>query len=319
MKQAAFPRYLLFGGRHVPYPDARLHVLTTTLKYGVGVFEGLRAYWSDADQELYVFRPHEHFRRLHDSLRLAGIDVPEDIGSFPAQLADLIRVNELRQNLHIRVQAFIDNTDGTPGATGPVLVSMATMPMDNYFGRTSIDACVSSWARISERSMPPRIKAIANYQNSRLAMLEAKTNGYTGAILLTSQGLVSEGPGYNVFVVRDGRIATPRTTDAILEGITRDSVLRLAADHLDVEIEQRAVGRAELYVADEVFVCGSAAEVTGVTSIDRKPIGDGTDGPVTSALQNLYSAATLGELDPVREWAQPVYGPAVAPAAAGGA
>ncbi|MGI5422065.1 branched-chain amino acid transaminase [Actinomadura luteofluorescens] len=311
------PRHVLFRGRLVPYEDARLHVLTTTLKYGVGVFEGLRAYWKEDERELYIFRPHDHFRRLHDSLRVTGMDVPDGIDDLTGRLTELIKANDLRQNLHIRVQAFVDNDDGTPDATGPVVVSMATIPMENYFGRAALDVCVSSWARISERSMPPRVKAIANYQNSRLAMLEARADGYTGAILLTHEGSVSEGPGYNVFVVRDGRIATPRVTDAILQGVTRDTVLQLASRHLGVEVEERRIDRTELYLADEVFVCGSAAEVTAVASIDRRPVGGGGAGETTTALQWLYDAATRGTLDREQGWVEPVYHPETSDAGSG--
>lgn len=302
------PRYLLFGGELVPYADANLHVLTTTLKYGVGVFEGLRAYWNEEHAELYAFRLEDHFQRLIDSLRLASIDVPPDSSRFAADLIALIRANEFRQSLHMRVQVFVNSPDGPPDASGPALVCMAAMPMNGYFAQSSLDLCVSSWTRISDRSMPPRIKAIANYQNSRLAMLEAKTNGYTGTLLLTSDGHVSEGPGYNVFLVRDGRLVTPRVTDAILEGVTRDSVIKLAGANLGLTVEERSIDRTELYLADEVFVCGSAAEVTAVSSIDRRVIGDGHPGPVTTSLQAEYRAATHNTLDDDFGWVSPVYG-----------
>jgi len=179
--------------------------------------------------------------------------------------------------------------------------------MGSYFARPSLDVCVSSWARISERSMPPRVKALANYQNSRLALLEARTNGYDAALLLTQEGSVSEGPGYNVFIVRDGRLATPPPTQAILEGITRASVLTLAREELGLEVDERPIDRTELYLAEEVFVCGSAAEVSCVSSVDRHDIGDRTAGPITANLQRLYRAAVRNELAD-RGWAQPVYG-----------
>ncbi len=180
------PQYLLFDGELVPYEDAGLHVLSTTLKYGVGVFEGYRAYWNEEHDELYAFRVGDHMRRLRDSLRLTAIDEPADFGTFGEQLLDLIRANSLRENLHMRVQVFVNSEDGTPDATGPALVSMAAIPMGSYFARPSLDVCVSSWARISERSMPPRVKALANYQNSRLARLEARTNGYDAALLVNA-------------------------------------------------------------------------------------------------------------------------------------
>jgi branched-chain amino acid aminotransferase len=303
------PKYLLFDGELVAYEDARLHVLSTTLKYGVGVFEGYRAYWNEDHGELYAFRVDDHMRRLRDSLRLTAIEEPADIESLGNQLLDLIRSNDLRENLHMRVQVFVNSEDGTPDATGPALVSMAAIPMGSYFERPSLDVCVSSWARISERSMPPRVKALANYQNSRLALLEARTNGYDAALLLTQEGNVSEGPGYNVFIVRNGRLATPPPTEAILEGITRATVLELASAELGLEVDQRPIDRTELYLAEEVFVCGSAAEVSCISSVDRHQIGDGTPGSITANLQRLYRAAVRNELHD-RGWTSAVYGDA---------
>jgi branched-chain amino acid aminotransferase len=303
------PQYLLFDGELVPYEDARLHVLSTTLKYGVGAFEGYRAYWHAGDEELYAFRIDDHMRRLVGSMAILGIDGPSDMHALTDDLLGLIRANELREDLHLRVQVFVTADDGTPEATGPALVSMAAMPMGRYFDRAALDVCVSSWTRIDERSMPPRVKAIANYQNSRLALQEAVRDGYDSALLLTHAGTVSEGPGFNVFIVRGGRLATPPTTDGILEGITRDSVLTLAREHLGLEVDERPIDRTELYLADEVFVCGSAAEVTPVASVDRHVLHG---GDVARSLQDAYRRAARGELGRERGWAVPVYARAAA-------
>ena len=311
MKQK--PRYLLFDDQLVPYDDARLHVLSTTLKYGVGVFEGYRAYWNGHDGELYAFRVDDHMRRLVDSMRITGIEGPTDVHALRESLLGLIRANDLRQDLHLRVQVFVTADDSTPDATGPALVCMAAMPMGRYFDRPALDVCTSSWARIADRSMPPRVKALANYQNSRLALLEANRNGYDSALLLTDQGKLSEGPGFNVFVVRNGRLATPPTTAGILEGITRDSVLQLARGELGLEVDERPIDRTELYLSEEMFVCGSAAEVTPVASVDRHVLGTGVAGEITRALRDAYRAAARGDLARERGWAVPVYaGTAVA-------
>ncbi|GAA5202090.1 branched-chain amino acid transaminase [Arthrobacter gyeryongensis] len=300
-------RYLLRDGELVEYADAKLHVLSTTLKYGVGVFEGFRAYWSDEDQQLYAFRVADHMRRLIDSMRVVEIDGPRDIGVLSEQLLGLVRANELCGNLHMRAQVFVDSSDGKPEDTGPVTVFMAAIPMGNYFGASGLDVQISSWARLSDRSMPPRVKSIANYQNGRLAMLEARRNGYDAALLLTEEGHVAEGAGYNVFMVRQGRLCTPPATDSILEGITRDTVLHLARNVLGVDVDIRAIDRTELYSADEIFVCGSAAEINHVSSVDRTPIGEGTAGELTRQLQQAYRQAVVGRVAADQQWAQPVY------------
>jgi branched-chain amino acid aminotransferase len=273
----------------------------------VGVFEGFRAYWSEDERQLYAFRVGEHMRRLVDSMRVVEIDGPQDVDLLTEQLLGLVRANGLRSNLHMRAQVFVDSSDGKPEDTGPATVFMAAIPMGNYFGATGLDVQISSWARLSDRSMPPRIKSIANYQNGRLAMLEARRNGYDAALLMTEAGHVAEGAGYNVFMVRKGRLCTPPTTDSILEGITRDSVLHLARTELGLDVDIRPIDRTELYSADEVFVCGSAAEVNHVKSVDRTPIGSGAAGEITAQLQRLYLDAVVGRVAADQGWAQPVY------------
>jgi branched-chain amino acid aminotransferase len=300
-------RYLLRDGELIEYDDARLHVLATTLKYGVGVFEGFRAYWSAEDNELYAFRVKDHMRRLVDSMRVVEIDGPNDIDELSDQLLSLVRANELRSNLHMRTQVFVNSSDGKPEDRGPAIVFMAAIPMGNYFGATGLDVQISSWARLSDRSMPPRIKSIANYQNGRLALLESRRNGYDAALLLTEDGHVAEGAGYNVFIVRNGRLCTPPSTESILEGITRDSILHLAHTNLNLDVDLRPIDRTELYSADEIFVCGSAAEVNHVASVDRNVIGNGSAGEITQKLQNLYQQAVIGRAAADQNWALPVY------------
>ena len=300
-------RYLLRDGELIEYDDARLHVLATTLKYGVGVFEGFRAYWSAEDNELYAFRVKDHMRRLVDSMRVVEIDGPDDVDELSDQLLSLVRANELRSNLHMRTQVFVNSSDGKPEDRGPAIVFMAAIPMGNYFGATGLDVQISSWARLSDRSMPPRIKSIANYQNGRLALLESRRNGYDAALLLTEDGHVAEGAGYNVFMVRNGRLCTPPSTESILEGITRDSILHLAHTDLNLDVDLRPIDRTELYSADEIFVCGSAAEVNHVASVDRNVIGNGSAGEITQKLQNLYQQAVIGRAAADQNWALPVY------------
>jgi branched-chain amino acid aminotransferase len=301
------PRYLLHDGQVIAYEDAHMHVLSTTLKYGIGVFEGFRAYYNADHDQLYAFRVDDHMRRLVESMRVLEIDGPTDTAVLKEQLLELIRVNELRQDLHMRVQVFVDSPDGKPEDIGPATVFMAAIPMGRYFDSPGLHLQVSSWARISDRSTPPRVKSIANYQNGRLAMLEARRNGYDAALLLTVNGTVSEGAGYNAFMVRRGQLYTPPVTDSILEGVTRESVIQLAQVELDLEVRERPIDRTELYSADELFVCGSAAEVTAVISVDRKPIADGRIGPITAQLQDLYRRAVRAQVATEQGWVTPVY------------
>lgn len=301
------PRFLLLNGQLVEYEHARVHVLSTAFKYGAIVFEGLRAYWNDARQELYGFRLDDHLRRLVMSMKISRIPGDHDVVAYREALLDLIRANDLREDLHMRVQAFVDTDDGGLASSEPVSISMAAMPMGRYFRSDGLHVCVSSWTRISDNSMPPRVKAVPNYQNSRLALLQARIDGYEDAILLSSDGKVTEGPGYSIFMVRDGQLCTPPVTAGILESITRDSVIRLATAKAGITVQEREIDRTELYVADELFFCGSAAEVTPVLSVDRHAVGDGTPGACTRRLRELYLEAARGKAPDEHDWLTPVY------------
>lgn len=289
---SARPQFLLMNGKYVRYADAAVHPLSTGFKYAAAVFEGLRAYRSSTDDRYYIFRLTEHLRRLRQSCLLAGIPLEVSDDQLRRELLALIRHNDQREDLHIRIQAYIDCDDGNIAASGPVSYAMATMPM----APTSIaglTVAVSSWSRIADHSTPPRIKSSANYHNSRLALMQARRDGYDEVLLLTGQGHVAEGAGYCVVLVRDGALLTPRTTDGILESITRDSLLHLAA-LAGLEVVERGIDRSELYLADEIFLCGSAKEVTPVISVDRVPVGAGECGPVTRQLRETYLRRARG-------------------------
>lgn len=299
---SARPGLLMLNSKVVPYEEARVHVLSSAFKYGITVYEGLRAYRNERTGEIYGFRLREHFERLLRSMKVARMSTGLGAADFERQLIELVRANELHEDLHMRVQVYVDEDDGRIGATEPVSVAMAAIPMGRYFGKEGVHVQVSSWTRISESNLPPRIKAAANYHNSRLALLQAKTDGYDDAVLLGANGKVTEGPGYNLFMVRDGVLCTPPTTDGILEGITRDSLLRIAREDLDIPVAVRSVDRTELYVAEEVFFCGSAAEITPILSVDRHTIGDGAAGPVARRLLARYLAIARGDVSDRPEW-----------------
>lgn len=300
------PRFLIFRGELVPYEEARVHVLSTVLKFATAVFEGLRAYWNDSQAQLYCFRADDHFARLQDSMKVSRIPGPTDISWYSKLLIELLRANELRTDVHIRVQAFVDADDGALAATSPVAVCMAAVPRGRFTEAPGLHVVTSQWIRMSDSSMPPRVKAVANYHNSRLAAIQARLDGYDDAVLLTHSGRVAEGTGHNLFIARKGRLVTPATTEGILEGITRSTIVDLAAE-LGFEVDERPVDRTELYLADEMFFCGSAAEVVPVLSVDKHTVGDGSVGRMTQQLSKTYLAAARGEDSSKRHWLTPVY------------
>lgn len=313
------PSYLLFNGELVEYEQARVHVLSTAFKYGAIVFEGFRAYWNEDLQELYGFRLDDHFRRLLISMKISRFPSKQSVEEYIEGLVRLMRANELREDLHMRVAAFVDADDGNLASCEPVSISMAAMPMGRYFAKEGLHVQVSSWTRISDFSMPPRVKAVPNYHNSRLALLQARTDGYDDAVLLSHDGKVTEGPGYSLFIVRGGHLITPPVTAGILESLTRDSVIRLTTDKLGLQVQEREIDRTELYVADEMFFCGSSAEVTPILSVDRHPVGEGKPGVRSLELRKLFLAAARGEVPDEFGWLTPVFGSKSRYAAAAGA
>ncbi len=304
----AKPRLLNMCGKIVPYEDARVHVLSTAMKYAASVYEAMRAYWSDAEQQLYVFRPREHLRRLERSAKIARIPLPADAARLERETLEIIRANDLHEDLHVRLIVFVDTDDGGLASREPVGYVIAPIPTTRYFETAGLHVGVSSWHRTADNAIPARVKAAANYQNSRLALLQAKTDGYDDAIMLNQDGSVAEGPGYTLFLVTEDRPMTPSVTSNILEGVTRATLLTLFPESLGVTVEQREIDRTELYVADEAFFAGTAAEVTPILSIDRRPVGQGVMGPLTAKVRDAYFRAVRDGSAPHPEWRVPVYG-----------
>jgi branched-chain amino acid aminotransferase len=300
-------RHIYLNGELVPYAEARIHVQSTAVKYGGSVFEGLRAYWNPAHEELYVFRLQEHIDRLFASMRLMRMAHSLTREVLAGSILDVLRKNQVREDVHLRQTAFLDG-DGDLDATGPVGLAVDARPR-KATTKAGITVGVSSWTRIADGAMPPRIKCSANYQNGRLATLEAKANGHDGALLLNSRGKLAEAPGACCFVVRGGVPLTPPVTADILESVTRTTLLELFRTELGQAPVERDIDRTELYVADEVFLCGSGWEITPVVAIDRLPLGNGVEpGPMTRAIQACYFAVVRGEKPAYQRWLTPVYG-----------
>lgn len=302
------PAYIYFGGEIVPYGDAKIHVNSPAAKYGIGVFEGIRGYWNETDEELYVFRLRDHARRLKQSMKILRLEDNVSLEALENAVLDLIRANEFRCTIQMRMVAMLAGDGADRADTGPTTITAYGGPRPLHgFLETGLTGGTSSWIRTPDNALPVRVKCNANYVNGRLAELEAKAKGYDRAILLNSRGKVSEGPGATLFIIRNGQPITPGVTSDLLESITRDSLMRLLRERLSLETAQRDVDRTEIYTADEAFICGTLAEVTPIVSLDGLPIGDGTVGPVTRALQRHYLDVAHGRDPAHAEWRTPVY------------
>jgi branched-chain amino acid aminotransferase len=309
----AKPRYVSIRGEVVPYADANVHVLSAAFKYAATVYEGIRAYWSDDTGDLAVFRLPEHLERLEQSAGLSGMALPEPVEAIQERLLDLIRANEQREDLHIRIIAYVAADDGLIDAVDPVELMIATMPMGRYpeagAEKPALDVGISHWQRLSDVAMPPRIKTSGNYVNSRMALLQARRSGYDDALLTDRDGRLTEGPGYNLFVVRGGVLLTPPVTQGILEGVTRDTLMRLARAELGLEVVERLIDKTEAMIAEEAFFCGSGKEVRPIRSVDHHALRVEAPGPVTRALRDTYFEVVHGARSEYADWLVPVWEP----------
>jgi branched-chain amino acid aminotransferase len=297
------------NGRIVPWEESLLHVSSDAVLRGASVFEGIRAYRAAQGDELLIFRAGDHMKRLFGtSMRVLRLEIEYTPEQLVEGMRELLRANELHEDAHLRVVAYFDEVEygkDLEGTTGSYILAYPRPRSPKL--DTGIRSMLSPWRRLSENAMSPRVKASANYLNSRVSTVDAKLKGFDFPILLNEEGKVSEGPGQNVFLVRDGVLITPRKTDAILEGVTRDTVLRLAA-RLELRVEERAVDPTELYVADEVFFVGTHAEVLPISEIDHYQVGDGRPGAVTKRLQTAYDDLVRGRSEAPAGWHTPVYG-----------
>ncbi len=300
------PRFAVVNGETVPFADAKISIMAPGFTFAVSVFEGFRAYWNADHEQLYVFRMAEHLRRQSFSITLIELDEPPSEQDFEQHILQVLRANEIREDSYVRSQAYVDEW-GDMTATGPVssLIICRQRPRADAF-QSGKHFMVASWRRNAEDASPPRIKATANYLNSRLAGLEAQRTGYGGAIILNRDGTVAEGPGGCIFMRRGDTLITPGPTDGILESITRDTLIRIAAES-GIEVQIRSIGRTELYLADELFYCGTGQEITPILSVDNKPTGSGAPGEMTRRLQSLYDQVVRGRNDNYASWLTPVW------------
>ena len=302
-------RLIWIGGRIVPVAEATVNVLSPTSQFGANVFEGIRCYWSEQDQQLYAFRLADHYKRLQNSIKILRFNSPYSTSDFQQGLVDVVKANGYREDIAVRQTVFVDGIGGTWNSCEPINMFIAPIakPFQKIEDKAGLRCQVSSWERISDRNLSPRAKVGANYINSRMAYLEARENGYDTALILNNQGRISEGPGACFFMVRDNKLITPPPTASVLESITRDTIIRVAAEQLGIETQERDIDRTELYICDEAFLCGSAMEITHITNIDGLAVGDGKLGKITQDLSNIYHQIITGQLSQYKDWLTPIY------------
>lgn len=308
MSQIAAVRWIWKDGELIEWDAARVHVLSHAVQFGSSIFEGIRCY--DTPGGPAIFRLHAHLRRLFDTCRVYRTEVPYSLAEMERGCLEVIRSNEL-ESCYIRpmlVRGY--GAVGMVPFASPVEVYLVCWPWGTYLGEgaleNGVDACVSSWARPAPNTYPAMAKVAGNYLGSQLAKMEAMADGYAEGIALTPDGLVSEGTGQNIFVVRDGVIWTPPLDGTLLPGITRDSVIRIARDE-GLTVMERPVPREMLYMADELFFTGTAAEVTPIRSVDRIPVGSGARGPITERLQRRFLEVAEGRVPDEYGWLTPVH------------
>jgi len=299
-----------FEGKFVPIEDANLNVMTHAFNYGSAVFEGIRGNWNPAHEELYLFKVREHIDRLVQSARILRMNGTYDADEISNLVVELARRCDYKEDMYIRPMVYKSGLD-----IGPAIHSVEdklliyVRPLGDYLDpNAGATVMTSSWRRVDDTSIPARAKVSGLYVNNGLATSEAKQNGMTEAIMLNQDGHVSEGAGENLVMIRNGVLISPPQSDNILEGITLDTALFLASEKLNLPVERRTIDRSELYIADELFMTGTAAHVTPVTEVDRVPVGDGQPGVVSRKLQKLFFDAITGELTEYERWLVPVYG-----------
>ncbi len=301
-------KFVVMNGEVVPSDKGRVSIMTHGFSYGTGCFEGIRGYWNPDTEDIYLFRVREHYERLHRSCRILNMRLDFTPDQLVSQAIELIRKNGYRENVYVRPMVYKANE-----VIGVKLHDLddhyyqIAVPMGDYVDTNGISCCVSSWRRIDDNAIPARAKVTGGYVNSALAKTEAIQNGFGEAIMLNADGHVSEGSGENIFLVFNRELITPAVTDNILVGITRDTVIKLAQRELSMITRERSIDRTELYIADEIFLCGTGAQISPVISVDHRDIGTGAIGPVSSDIKRIYADVVRGHRREYLDWLTPVY------------
>jgi len=302
-------RFIWCNDSIVRLSEAKISALSPAAQFGASVFEGIRCYWNEEKSQLYAFRLYDHYKRLLDSIKLFQMDNHYTVEAFEKAFFAVIKYNNYKEDIAVRQAVFIDGDSGTWSSTGPVNMFVSPIPKQRKTVplNEGIRCHISSWLRINDNTLSPRMKCGANYINSRLAQQEAALCGYDSALFLNNLGFIAEGPGSCLFIVKKGVLITPSLTDSILESITRDTIIKLAEKELHLTVQERSIARTELYTCDEAFLCGSAAEVTPILEVDGMIIGDGQVGLLTRKLHSIYLKVVSGECIDYKNWLTPIY------------
>ncbi len=299
-------KYVWFDGKFVTTDKATVPITTHAIHYGTSIFEGIRAYWSG--KNLFVFRLDEHVKRFRRSGQFYNISLNFSDKEITNAITGICKQNKIKKSCYIRPFYFIGDYGINLHVTekAPTSVGIFAFPFGDLFNKNGISAGVVSWRKFSDKSTPPQAKMGGNYLNSIIATQEAKRNGFDEAILLDHNGNVSEAPGENIFIVREGQLITPTLSSSALEGITRDAIIKIGKD-LDIEVFEKDITRSELVMSDEIFLTGTAAEVTPIISMDGKKIGKGKPGSITKKLMDEYTDIVMNQNDDYSHWLTPVY------------
>lgn len=297
-------KHAFFEGKIVPLSDAKINIATHGFLYGTAVFSGMRAYWNEEKKRLFVFRPYDHFHRLLNSARMMSMDIPYDEESLIQLTLDVLRVDDWKQDIYLRPTIYkADMGIGVRLHDLKDEFCMFVMAFEKYVKNDSnAHLTFSSWRRIDDNAIPARGKVAGAYVNSALIKTDANRAGFDEAIVLDQNGHVSEGSAMNIFMVRDGVLVTPPITDNILEGITRRSIIDLAQNELGLQVLERSIDRTEVFIAEEMFMTGTAAQVVAVTKVDHRPVGTGNMGPVTTKLRAAFDDAVHAKNPKYKDW-----------------
>ena len=301
-------KVVYFKGNFVSLKEAKISILTHAFNYGTGMFEGIKGYYNNKQNQFYIFRIKEHLERMKRNCRIIKIDLDKSTQELEELVVELIRKNQYKTDVYIRPLAY-----KSPEKVGVSLPDESdfcifAVPVSHYFDpEKPIKACLSSWRRVEDNAIPGRGKITGTYVNSALAGQEARDNGFDEAIFLNEDGHVSEGATSNLFLVKKGTLHTPSLNQNILEGITRDTIMEISREELGIGTIERAIDRTELYTADEVFLCGTLVEMVSVGSIDHRPINNGKKGEITKKVMKLFYKIVNGEIEKYRKWLTPAY------------
>jgi branched-chain amino acid aminotransferase len=304
--------FAFFKGKFVHLEDANVNIMNSAFMYGTAVFEGIRAYYNVRKGELYVFRMKEHFERMMDSMKIMRMEPKHSVDEFCSLTLELLKLNQPKTDTYVRPGAFKAGQKIGPSLeNNPTEFYIFSVPFGDYFhgGQGGgLKAMVSSWRRVEDNAIPARAKITGAYANTALAKTDAVMAGFDECIVLAENGHVSEGSAMNLFLVKNGQLVTTPTYENILEGITRSSIMEFAEAELGWKTVQRTIDRSELYTADELFFCGTGAQIAPVLSVDNRPIGDGKVGPMTGKIRDMYLSICRGEMPKYSKWTTPVYG-----------